>query len=294
VSLRSSSLGTESVIIKRESKSNKHKIKNSSCKVNNTLRRDLFNSFCCLAFEPYHTKNTQHTQPPHTRATMDSLEQARAFNNAGVRCLQANKPRVAWDLFKGALEVQLAFQRTAESCGSPNHETSDDAKTYVQRAQTHLQNLQAHLDPCSSSDVEFSFGLRSSMSHHLGGTEMLAGYYEPFLFTRTFHVPEDVVTETARTGVIDSAIARMSSSTIIYNLALVDHLSNRFSAQAMSLYELASTLIAGHPCNMLGVALLNNIGVWCYENGDTNAAERCMKELLNLIRAQGDSIDQCC
>jgi hypothetical protein len=191
--------------------------------------------------------------------------------------------------------VQLAFQRTAESNPNRNaattHETSHAAKTYVQRAQTHLQNLQAHLDPNSSNDVEVSFGLRSSMSHHLGGTEVLAGYFEPFLFTRTFRVPEEVATETAKTGVIDSAIARMSSSIIIFNLALVDHLSNRFSSQAISLYELAGTLVAGHPCNTLGLALLNNIGVWCYENGDTTAAERCMKELLNLVRAHGDYMD---
>ena len=90
---------------------------------------------------------------------------------------------------------------------------------------------------------------------------------------------------------VDSVAARMSSATIIFNLALVDHLSNRFSTQAISLYELASTLISGYPCNTLGLALLNNIGVWCYESGDTTASERCMKELLKLVEKHGDSMD---
>ena len=47
-----------------------------------------------------------------------SVERAIEFNNAGVRAKAAGYQRVAWELFKGALEVKLAVERYETEHGS--------------------------------------------------------------------------------------------------------------------------------------------------------------------------------
>ena len=84
---------------------------------------------------------------------------------------------------------------------------------------------------------------------------------------------------------------RKQSATIIFNLAIVDHLKNRLSEQAVSLYELAMTLLAGDVVDLLGISLMNNMGVWCYENGDMDGAMACMAHLAGFM-VSCSSIDQ--
>jgi hypothetical protein len=104
--------------------------------------------------------------------------------------------------------------------------------------------------------------------------------YTPYIYACPFVIKD----KAASVSDIDASLsARQASAAIIYNLALVDHLHNRYSRQAISLYELATSLLVDEPVDMLGIALINNIGVWCYETGDVSAAQRCMEHLTFLL-----------
>eukprot|EP00529_Nitzschia_sp_RCC80_P023648 CAMPEP_0113481532 /NCGR_PEP_ID=MMETSP0014_2-20120614/22458_1 /TAXON_ID=2857 /ORGANISM="Nitzschia sp." /LENGTH=470 /DNA_ID=CAMNT_0000375033 /DNA_START=412 /DNA_END=1824 /DNA_ORIENTATION=- /assembly_acc=CAM_ASM_000159 len=83
----------------------------------------------------------------------------------------------------------------------------------------------------------------------------------------------------------------MESATIIFNLALLDHLNYTGSEQAIALYELAMSLVrTGSISNNeffvdpLSISLLNNVAVWSYENGDIDGAQACMFKLVSILQ----------
>jgi hypothetical protein len=64
--------------------------------------------------------------------------------------------------------------------------------------------------------------------------------------------------------------------TIIFNLALLEHIKNSSSRGALSLYRLADSLLTNNMNETearLAVYILNNTGVWFFENGDMCSAE---------------------
>lgn len=87
-------------------------------------------------------------------------------------------------------------------------------------------------------------------------------------------------------------VSRKESATVIFNLALVDHLRNRASTQAVQLYELAMTLLTGEVVDELGIALMNNIAAWCFENGDSEGTMACLSHLNNFLGACSGLLDQ--
>lgn len=212
------------------------------------------------------------------------------YNNAGVACIEAGYHKVGWELFKGALEVKLALER-----GTIAHEDRNDAQSnseskvnsYIQKAENHLLNLQKYLSaPFASLDRDMDFS--QSETPTLGGLSatressrskpsmqnLTDDMYIPFLFCKPIELPNDSQLST-----------RSESATIIFNLALVDHIKNRTSAQVVQLYELAMTLLAGDVVEGLGIALMNNIGVWCYENGDMDSTLVFMRHLSKVLVA---------
>jgi hypothetical protein len=85
-------------------------------------------------------------------------------------------------------------------------------------------------------------------------------------------------------------------SIVVFNLALVHQLRRRNCVQASSLYELSASLLqsvstASPPPQALQVtwplrlALLNNFGVWCYDNGDGECMLTCMEYLRIALDA---------
>jgi hypothetical protein len=165
------------------------------------------------------------------------------YNNAGVDCTEAGQHRMAWDLFKGALEVKLTLERIDGSIHSI--ESRAGANCYIAKAEAHLCSLTSWT--LKDSAIFSCLGLKTSTSMQSRETW--------------------------------EASPRRESAAIIFNLALVDHLKSRSSEQAVALYELAMTLLTGATVDLLGVALMNNIGVWCYENGDLDGSLKCMAHL---------------
>lgn len=209
------------------------------------------------------------------------------YNNAGVDCTAAGHHRIAWELFKGALEVKLATERSSLTPerrveGMSRSNLSNDS-SYIQKAERHMQNLPKYVhardDSCSRLHNEFSSPLHARQDAR--STECLEDLYSPYLFREPMKL---------RHGV--NLTTRKESATIIFNLALVDHLKNRCSEQAVQLYELAMTLLTGDVVDLLGIALMNNIGVWCYENGDLDGTITCMGHLASFLGSSGGSMNQ--
>jgi hypothetical protein len=213
------------------------------------------------------------------------MERSIKFNNAGVDCIEAGHHRVAWDLFKGALEVKLAVERGEKQGISDECVLNTMHNSYVNKAAGHLSNLDSYMaavvmapaitQPPPSTDSTTS---RYQQIQHVPPSDSL---YSPYLYCHPIRLQEGAAFS-----------SRRESATIIYNLALVDHMKHRCSEQSVALYELAMTLMTGDTVDILGIALVNNIGVWCYENGDIDGALICMDHLSSFLNAGSALVDQ--
>ena len=241
------------------------------------------------------------------------MDPAVRLNNIGVDVLETGNRKVAWDLFKGALEVKLAMERTGWSNFSSSSSTevfmqeAAASNMYIRRAQEHLDRLDRHNGrlSCLSPPVlvfhtttgghvprggqQYHDPLTPNMTPtrqqprplHVVEDDSLV-LYTPFLYGHPLKLPEPRL----------EVSSRRESAAIIFNLALVDHLQHRQSKQAVALYELAMTLLTGDTVDILGIAIVNNIGVWCHDNDDEAGASTCMGHLANFVRSHGVYIGQ--
>lgn len=202
------------------------------------------------------------------------------FNNAGVQCIETGRNRIAWDLFKGALEVKLAIERTGET--NADMESYQHSNNYIARAEAHLMNLRSF--PTAFDAPQEQELLTSPRMQSIETWEKFSNdtsLYTPFLFTDPIML-----------GVDANITTRRESASIIFNLALTEHLKARCSEQAISLYEFSMTLLAGNSVDLLGISLMNNIGVWCYENGDLAGSAKCMGHLVSFTSALSSELEQ--
>jgi hypothetical protein len=87
------------------------------------------------------------------------------------------------------------------------------------------------------------------------------------------------------------------NGTILFNLALVHHMMNRKSVKAHSIYQHVITLLNALPPSSdskilrLEVAVLNNSGAWCYENGNINMAIAYFEEMMFVLDEACNIID---
>lgn len=215
-----------------------------------------------------------------------AVDKATALNNAGVYCLQARKAQMAWDLFKGALEVKLAIA----SHRSGVSKTSPVSNDYIRRAEVHLDRFEKDCSPHPSvSSTGFGEVITSGSSSPGSPIDV---WYEPFLCARPFFIPDRASINDC-SSLNDLRFDQCANAAIIFNLALIDHIHNRKSAHAISLYKLATKLMVDNKKKPLGIALINNIGVWNFENGDIDAAQRCMNHLLRILRGKFTEENSC-
>ena len=213
------------------------------------------------------------------------MERSIEFNNAGVSCVEEGDHKAAWDLFKGALELKLAAERTSMNGGGDGPKQELPKNKYIEKAEAQYAKRKSHPKSLDHSPRSVTY-LQDNC--HPQRQELSRRQMEwapdvldsPFLFTHAMRLERDTDMST-----------RKQSATIIFNLAIVDHLKNRLSEQAVSLYELAMTLLAGDVVDLLGISLMNNMGVWCYENGDMDGAMACMAHLAGFM-VSCSSIDQ--
>lgn len=225
------------------------------------------------------------------------------YNNAGVACTEAGFHKVAWELFKGALELRLAMERSgsrmSDIASGDEVLAAFQDNAYIQRAEHHLRNITKYVKtipelsspsykPMNSGESDqantsYTYNMSQPQNRNQSPIqiELMEDMYSPFLFRRPMPLKAD-----------DDIPTRKESATVIFNLALVDHLKNRCSEQAVQLYELALTLLTGDIVDALGIALMNNIGVWCYENGDMDGTMTCMGHLSTFLGSCGSAVNQ--
>jgi hypothetical protein len=102
----------------------------------------------------------------------------------------------------------------------------------------------------------------------------------------------DPVTVSYESTVIESGM-------ILFNLALVHHTMDRNSVKAHAIYQIAMKLLNTLPppsdtkSLLLHVVVLNNCGVWCYENSNNNvdAAVVYFEEIMDVFDEAYNTVD---
>jgi len=239
-----------------------------------------------------------------TALTMDIhiTDRSHVFNNAGALMMGAGNVQVALDLFRGALESKLSYERSLHSamgavqrCVTPdcvaaaeNHLTdmdsllvssigeSDDEGSIEQ--EIHTTSYADSQEQASTTTISVSSPPDSGWRQdHTVVPEESRGY-NPYLYKSPFQL-----TAASRTS------SEETSAIIIFNLGLVHHIEWRNSPKAAAFYEISAALLAGQQMSsqtsLLKVALLNNFGVWCYDNGDGESLRTCVEHLSTLIEA---------
>jgi hypothetical protein len=213
---------------------------------------------------------------------MSAIEKARAFNNAGASYLEAGHGRAAWDLFKGALEVKLASERSTDQQASRIGELD----TYVRKAEYHMQNLASYPSNNTGTGAASLLFEYPSMRGRVVPLDSSTGcLFDPYISCHPFRIVDEpsIAGPATKPAAEEITMSARASTMIIFNLALVDHLHNRSSNHAISLYELATTLMVGEEVGPVGIALINNVGVWCYDNEDVQGGLRCMDHLSSIL-----------
>lgn len=192
---------------------------------------------------------------------MESLEPSAfalvmAFNHVGIACFQQGRARIAWDLFKGALEVARDEEHLRENL------TPDSSNRYVRQAHYHLQNAGTYT---KCSDAPSCLLRALSLNTTMEDEEWANLYLAPSPFEISMSMP-----------------LRPAIASVIFNLGLVTQLSNRESSQVIKLYQLAISLVDTAESPKLAMAILNNMAVGYAESGDTEAAQLCMFELTRV------------
>jgi hypothetical protein len=242
---------------------------------------------------------------------MNTTDLATHFNNAGVIILQSDEAKyhydVALDLFRGALETKLALEfahRFPIATGAPHGGDltllqeqeilerqvfpSPEATDIIYRAVVHLDHLNLYLTPTPKppdfhesshpqTETVHSLQLLLAPSHAVVPPLASQGY-QPYLCTFPFFVAED------------SALSAVASSVIVYHLGLVHQLMERHSVKTADFYTISAALLASEvqarATILLRISLLNNFGVWCFENGDGESMRVCMEHLSTALQGE--------
>jgi hypothetical protein len=124
--------------------------------------------------------------------------------------------------------------------------------------------------------------------------------YEPYLYRIPFLLPGSPVTSAS---IQSSQLTQSISCRIVFNLGLIHQTLCRTSCKVASFYEIAATLLSSLPAEfvcssemaamtvLLRIAILNNFGVWCYENGEGESMMNSFEQLVDTLEEDQDLLD---
>jgi hypothetical protein len=205
------------------------------------------------------------------------MDRSPILNNAGALALSNGHVAVALELFRGALESKLAFERTHPPDGGGKAEPEPlercMAPACVLRAEAHLSQIEAYSTP---NAIEDTYPVLEAVQEPAIPYEIQG--YSPYVCQQPFELP---LNRTAST--------QLTSATIVFNLGLVHQLVSKSSAKATAFYEIAAALLSGEDPTiqsaLLRVALMNNYGALSYLNGEGEILVLCMEHLSRVLRA---------
>jgi hypothetical protein len=229
-------------------------------------------------------------------------DRSAAYNNAGVRVMEAGHGAIAMELFRAALESKLSFERSQTirghlaisghssistdavivGCrqGQADTECQDVSLECIRRAELHLLNLESYLSFAPTQECQ------QTSDHSTGAISTIvvpaeSRGYDPYICSTAFSIPEH-----------SNFSAQVVSSIIVYNLGLAHQNVNRGTETAALFFEISATLLSNFPSTtdtlLLRIALLNNFGVWCFENGDGESMHTSMEHLAIALKFAED------
>jgi hypothetical protein len=205
------------------------------------------------------------------------VDRSPAFNNAGVVYLKSGRAEVALDLFRGALEAKLTYERSQQSDYVETNQRCVTPDCLI-TAENHLANLPNYLVHPSPEQLELISPSRVLTETDLVPVESRG--YNPYLYAQPFELPSN------------STSTQLTSAIIVFNLGLVYQTMSRIAPKAAAFYEIAAALLLNEgefiETTMLRIAMMNNFGVWCYENGDGGAVRTCMEQVSMILDRSGD------
>jgi hypothetical protein len=201
------------------------------------------------------------------------------FNNQGVQCFLAGDLRSAAVLFKGSLEVQLSLEKCAETGVPIVYEKLVQENRFIAQAEIVLDSMnQENIEnqPCIRHVPTGYKNVRAKLHNNNIPLELCNLFFDPYLFSRPFFVSDPN----------DSFKQRSNAATTIFNMALTLQMHNRQSSQSYALYQLAISLRFGHPIqDVVVLALINNMAVWCHDHDEWDAAQQGMCVLQRIMNS---------
>jgi hypothetical protein len=224
-----------------------------------------------------------------------------AYNNAGTRIMETRggNRAVALELFRAALECMRLTERQelaamANDLEDPVPEEDDDltvsaSEDCLRRADMILRDLDSFLVPgqdqpsAEGGSASFTTPLQDSPSNHINAliVPIRSRGYDPYVYARPFCFSTDTL-----------VLPHIRSGMIVFNLGLAHQAINRESLLASNFYELSASMVSSMPLTLdtvlLRLALLNNLGVWSFENGDGESMCTCMEHMEVLVETARD------
>jgi hypothetical protein len=146
----------------------------------------------------------------------------------------------------------------------------------------------------SSPSVLLNEAIRSTLLNSQGAC------YEPYLYTKPFVIAEADSTSMTSSPQNTVQTSQSISCQIVFNLGLIHQMVCRTSCKVASFYEIAATLLSSLPSTMLDddvatmmllrIAILNNFGVWCFENGEGESMMNSFEQLVDTIHEDHDAL----
>lgn len=184
------------------------------------------------------------------------FEQIVRLNNAGVLLAQYGHLNEAVEKLETTLKTKLILDTVLKVGGLTSNDVSPQSilpypdTTSIQFDVSYLNEIPIHSQNLQSSCPE---GLQ--------------------LFTKLFRLVE---------GAPPSAV----NATIVVNLGLSCHARNRFSPLVPMYYKISMALLIGAPSSgttKFTAVVLNNLGVWYYDNKDSVRSHFCFRMLSDLL-----------
>jgi hypothetical protein len=227
------------------------------------------------------------------------------FNNAGVRMLDAGQQVIAMDLFRGALESKLAYERThrperpdyiasTKRCVTPDCVTTAEEHLVNEDKYVHHEPVAFSLATPMVTEDNFLPGKGNVpktppalFESEPENPTLIRQSGDYLLVAKPFALP---LSDCSRTS------TQKRSAIIVFNLGLVNQLADASSSKAAAFYEISASLLANElyfpHSNLLRIAILNNFAVWSHAYGDEQSKRASYELLINALAESSSSLDQ--
>jgi hypothetical protein len=200
------------------------------------------------------------------------VDKSVTFNNTGVLLMELGHYPAAIDLFRGALESQVAL---VSSDGDVQHAMSHPEEcqraeqslstvvlepdgNFFSRAEYHVINLLTYLNEetarttsSESQTTEYHQGIVDPLTSHESSDPnilipVLCRGYIPYLYTTPFSLPEFNSSEATPSDAGSSVAVstQLTCCMIVFNLGLIHHTLGRHNHSPTQFYDIASTILS--------------------------------------------------